>query len=280
MLKTFKTTLRVFRSGCRSRSAMTAVGLSGALCLAVSPSAASAAAVNRSAAPEMKQVAYHGYHFQVPATWPVINLAAHPHTCVLFDRSAIYLGAPGPDENCPAGGVGRPAGAILVQPAPASTAASSAEDPTARQVTVTGPRIRVTASYGGNRAAVQQILASASLPAPAVRAPSAASAAAQSSPAASDVSTNGSGKGFDACAAPSSATMSAWNADSPYSVAGVYIGGSDRACAQANLTSGWVSQQASAGWTFIPLYVGPQAEFGQITSPASQGESAADDAVS
>jgi hypothetical protein len=61
---------------------------------------------------------------------------------------------------------------------------------------------------------------------------------------------------------------------------GIYIGGSDRACAQPNLTSSWVSQQQSAGWHFMPIYVGPQASFGEIHSAASQAVSAAKDAVS
>ena len=44
------------------------------------------------------------------------------------------------------------------------------------------------------------------------------------------------GLGFDACAAPSSRTMTAWAA-SPYRAIGVYIGGSNRGCSQPNLTS-------------------------------------------
>ena len=91
--------------------------------------------------------------------------------------------------------------------------------------------------------------------------------------------TDGIGLGFDTCTAPGAATMRAWMSHSPYRAVGIYIGGSDRACAQPNLTAGWVSQQAAAGWHFIPLYVGPQAEWGQITAAISQGASAADDAV-
>jgi hypothetical protein len=76
--------------------------------------------------------------------------------------------------------------------------------------------------------------------------------------------------------------MNAWLA-SPYRAVGVYIGGSERACAdQPNLTAAWVAQQAAAGWHFLPLYVGPQAAFGDLTSPAnaaSLGKAAADDAV-
>ena len=88
------------------------------------------------------------------------------------------------------------------------------------------------------------------------------------------------GEGFDACAAPSAAYMSAWHSkSSPYGAVGIYIGGAERACAQPNLTAGWVAQQAAAGWRFMPIYVGPQAEFDQITSPASQAVAAAEDAV-
>ena len=44
-------------------------------------------------------------------------------------------------------------------------------------------------------------------------------------------------KGFDACTAPSAATMATWLRLSPYRAVGVYIGGSDRACAQPALTA-------------------------------------------
>jgi hypothetical protein len=53
--------------------------------------------------------------FDVPADWPVYDLAANPTTCVRFDRSAVYLGRPGADMACPAHLVGR-ADAVLVQP--------------------------------------------------------------------------------------------------------------------------------------------------------------------
>ena len=66
------------------------------------------------------------------------------------------------------------------------------------------------------------------------------------------------GLGFDACAAPSSRTMTAWAA-SPYRGIGVYVGGGNRACSQPNLTSTWVGEQVAAGWHLIPTYVGLQA---------------------
>jgi hypothetical protein len=55
----------------------------------------------------MKTVAYAGYEFQVPATWPVYRLDEHPKTCVRYDVHAVYLGRPGTDMRCAAGLVGR-----------------------------------------------------------------------------------------------------------------------------------------------------------------------------
>ena len=55
----------------------------------------------------MKTVVYHGYEFQVPASWPVHRLDQHPTTCVRYDVHAVYLGTPGADMQCPAGLVGR-----------------------------------------------------------------------------------------------------------------------------------------------------------------------------
>jgi hypothetical protein len=66
------------------------------------------------------------------------------------------------------------------------------------------------------------------------------------------------GRGFDACSAPSSASMDAWLV-SPYRAVGVYFGGSNRFCAQPELTAGWVAHQRAAGWLLLPIYVGLQA---------------------
>src|SRR6202041_2877790 len=87
--------------------------------------------------------------------------------------------------------------------------------------------------------------------------------------------TDFTGKGFDACTAPSAATMATWLQRSPYRAVGIYIGGSDRACAQPNLTASWVSQQQSAGWHFMPIYVGPQESFRESHAAASRAASAA-----
>ena len=237
----------------------------------------------------LRQIHYLGYQFEVPATWPVISLAANPHACVRFDRHAVYLGTPGADENCPAkAAVGAP-GAVLVQPGPAAVKATTVENPVAHQITAASPRISVTAVYGSDRAVVLRILASASLPPPVRKMPHPAPprAAARAVAAASGAGGgNFTGQGFDACAAPSSSVMNAW-LSSPYRAVGIYIGGPNRGCAQPNLTAGWVSQQAGAGWHFIPTYVGPQAACtgGEVclssntATAASQGTSAADDAA-
>jgi Domain of unknown function (DUF1906) len=94
------------------------------------------------------------------------------------------------------------------------------------------------------------------------------------------------GLGFDACTAPSSRSMAAWE-ESPYRAIGVYIGGLNRGCSQPNLTASWVSAQTAAGWYLIPTYVGRQAPTSSCSSCATispsqataQGTAAASDAV-
>ncbi len=99
---------------------------------------------------------------------------------------------------------------------------------------------------------------------------------------------NFTGYAFDACTAPTSASMKAWKASSPYQAIGVYIGGVNRGCAQPQLTAAWVKEQVQAGWKLIPLYVGPQATCTTVTSKRvlvdnanamAQGKAAASDAV-
>lgn len=66
------------------------------------------------------------------------------------------------------------------------------------------------------------------------------------------------GAAFDTCEAPEVATMQAWRA-SPYEALGIYVGGSNRGCANKGLTRDWVSQVHAQGWEFMPIYVGAQA---------------------
>ena len=85
-------------------------------------------------------------------------------------------------------------------------------------------------------------------------------------------------QGFDACAAPSLTTMDTWWRTSPYTSVGIYIGGSNKACAQPNLTPDWVSTTTGAGWRLIPIWVGPQSQcFGYPVStrmPTTSGATA------
>ena len=173
--------------------------------------------------------------------------------------------------------------------------------------------VELEATWGTNSTSIDQVLASAVVSSdpstPATGSPFAAAPAASdtatSVPAASDTLVAGAepvafsagtsaiaarstftGMAFDTCAAPSAATMSSWLA-SPYRSAGIYIGGSMRACGDGNLSSAWVAQVRSMGWGLLPIYVGVQAPcVGQsglativASQAASQGTSSADDAV-
>jgi len=235
--------------------------------------AGTAAATAASASP--KRVTYLGHTFTVPASWSVVNLATNRTACVRFDRHAIYLGTPSANQQCPANVIGKTE-AILVEPAGAARSGAPVSDPVSHDIVATAPGLLVHATYNHDPAAVERILSGAGIThdvSAATRAPAVTPATV---PAAS---TNFQGQGFDACSAPSSGTMSAWLPSSPYAAIGIYIGGEDRACAQPNLTTGWVAQQAAAGWHFFPLYVGPEASLDQITSPASQGVASANDAA-
>lgn len=94
------------------------------------------------------------------------------------------------------------------------------------------------------------------------------------------------GLGFDACSAPGSAAMDAW-LSSPYRAVGIYFGGSNRGCAQPNLTPAWVTRQQANGWHLLPIYFGLQAPCTTSSKPnridpaqaAAQGRAEADTAV-
>ena len=51
----------------------------------------------------LKEVSYAGSTVEVPVSWPVRDLTADPHTCIRYDQHAVYLGDPGPDQDCAAG---------------------------------------------------------------------------------------------------------------------------------------------------------------------------------
>ena len=285
-----------------SRTARSAAILALVLAAGSAPALAQAGA-------GLQSVSYAGYHFEIPSSWPVFDLASQPLTCVRFDLHAVYLGSPGANQNCPSWLLGTTE-ALVIGPGPSAASRETGENPVSRQITATAPGIAVMATYNTDPAAITAILASADLAAPVVttadRAPaagalapsgqtqgpgsatalavSAASAQATATatapvPALPATAGNNVGLGFDTCTAPSSGVMQAWLANSPYRAVGIYIGGADRACSQPNLTAAWVRQEAAAGWHFIPMYAGPQSAFGQITDPAQQGAADASDAV-
>jgi hypothetical protein len=295
--------MHVTRLGRAGRAARTATAL-----VLTAASAVLTAQGAHADAPATQEVAYHGYHLQVPADWPVVDLAAAPDTCVRFDVHAVYLGRPAAQERCPTHIVGRTE-ALLVEPLDSTgTAAPDRDTVVAAQGTATytpGPataadtgQIRLavpsagviaTATYGTGKATAERILRTGRLDSRAR--PGAAGgpdATANTATAAAVTAQPGAytGAGFDTCAAPSTSAMDAWGA-SPYRAVGVYIGGNSRACAQANLTSSWVGTVTADGWHLIPTYVGSQApcsSFGHrvSTDPATargQGAAEADDAV-
>ncbi|MDF6040799.1 DUF1906 domain-containing protein [Streptomyces sp. JH14] len=278
---------------------------------ALSTAALSTATASPAAAEGAKDISYRGYHVRVPSSWPVIDLAANPDTCVRFDRHAVYLGhatAAG-QATCPAGLVGRTE-ALVIEPLDATGRKSldgstriapkgSAKAAVPRTAAAPSGRIRqavpaagvlVTASVGADDAAAQTILDSAALDtdAKAVTLSVAPSAQVEAMAAAAVAPQPGryTGLGFDPCAAPSNAQMSAWSA-SPFRAIGVYISGISAACAQPNLTAPWIQTQTSAGWHIIPIHVGLQAPCNSfshkvsytLSTAASQGRSEAQESL-
>jgi hypothetical protein len=178
----------------------------------VGSKAVTSKAVTSKAATAMKTVAYAGYEFQVPASWPVYRLDEHPKTCVRYDVHAVYLGTPGPDMRCAAGLVGRtqtvslipgkgaPAGSGAVgsghSAAPEAPGATELQRLSAVHGTITQnavnhelkvalgqgtPGATVLGTYGTDPAVVEQVLYTLRL-APAGTVPTAQSAMAASSP--------------------------------------------------------------------------------------------------
>lgn len=241
------------------------------------PPAYTAASPSAAAAAGWRTVRFGGASVQVPASWPLVNLGLHPSACPRLDVHAVYLGTPGPAPRCPARLLGRTE-TVQIQPA-------SLQDPAARQartpvrlggmraltnadyrvthvLTFQPPagRTRVSVSYGDERALVAAIAATIRFSTapraghgPAGQPPKPA-ARIQSAPAQGQFN----GAGFDTCSAPAAGIMHRWLA-SRYRAIGIYIGGMNRACAQARLTRRWVAGIRAQGWRYFPIYVGRQA---------------------
>lgn len=262
------------------------------------------------ASPALKAVRYMGYTVHVPRSWPVYDLSKQPTVCVRFDRHAVYLGAPSSAQRCPSHAAGR-SEAILIQPMAAGSARAGATSATpVPQVTDPGAQrgqgsggelavpshgVVVTATWDQQPGVITRALGVHSISTlrsvtsgtSATRLSLATRARAAAGPVARPASAGSvfNGLGFDACATPSASTMSAW-ASSQYRAVGVYVGGTNMACSQPNLTASWVSAETAAGWHLIPTYVGLQAPSNSCSCAAisasqasSEGTAAANDAA-
>jgi hypothetical protein len=270
-----------------------------ALAVAVGLLSLTGAASARAREP-MKTVRYSGYAVQVPRSWPVYDLSRQPSVCVRFNRHAVYLGSPTTDQHCPAHAAGRTE-AILLEPLSAPVAGSGGAvghalravsggpaqqgEGSAGQLTIRSRKVLASATWASDAAVVTRALglrSTAELRPIAMTPQRTHAARARPAAVAQAIFT---GPGFDACATPSGSAMAAWGS-SPYRAVGVYIGGTNMACAQPNLTSSWVGAETSAGWHLIPLYVGLQAPSNSCgcrgiaaASAQAQGTAAASDAV-
>ncbi len=291
--------------GFRRLSVVLAILLS---CLVVGATAA-ASSVSRLPTASWRTVTFLGVSLQVPASWPVLDLARNPRICPRLDRHAVYLGLPGPDPACPAAVVGK-TGTVQVMPIetgspdvraatrPAVIGSGNSRVSSNSQITHTiieiipAAGVEVSLSYGTDLATIRRIQRSVTI-VPARRRSGGQPAASPlpstpAAPAAAAATPQGlfHGAGFDTCAAPSASTMSRWLA-SPYRAIGIYIGGINRGCAQANLTAAWIDAIQASGWHYFPFYVGLQAScvqaYGDATivtaKAAAEGKAAADDAA-
>ncbi|ACU77658.1 Domain of unknown function DUF1906 [Catenulispora acidiphila DSM 44928] len=204
----------------------------------------------------VKEVSYAGTTVEVPVSWPVRDLTADPHTCMRYDRHAVYLGDPGADQDCTAAAVGRTETVRI-----------------ASDGTVTRTRGYRVSAAEADEAPEPEPHRRSRLPEGAIK-----------------VAATYSGLGFDTCAAPPTDAMQVWAKASPYHAVGIYIGGLDRACPDGNLTPSWVQTVSRQGWKFFPIYVGLQAPCWKDPGgghPAliarsrrwTQGQEAANDAV-
>jgi hypothetical protein len=179
---------QLWRRGIIGLGLVAALATGAAACGSSGPSASSIDSPTRatvhptvrpSSTPGMQTVEYLGIAFDVPADWPVHDLATEPTTCVRFDVHAVYVGSPGAEMRCPAGLVGR-TDALLVEPASSANAHSGVEAAgaltaqsinglsvqvadevtAAGDVVATTDAVTVTASTGDSDAIARRIVAS------------------------------------------------------------------------------------------------------------------------
>ncbi|MET9468746.1 DUF1906 domain-containing protein [Streptomyces sp. NPDC006544] len=257
-----------------------------------------------------RTVDYRGLRFTVPADWRVVDLDRNPEACLRLDLPTLYLGHAGTQGDCGAARAVAPrADTLHLEPLdgappradiPTVPADEGAPLPKVRgdsnelRYALRRAGVMATVSYGATPEAVRGVLVRArSLTAPPVQGPGPARPPVSAEPAVSvgpgprkAAQEPYRGEGFDACTAPTQRAMNAWRADSPFGAVGVYIGGRARACAQPQLTAGWVTRQIDAGWHLMPIWVGPQpwhnSGTGLSTDPSEandQGRAAAEGAA-
>ncbi|MEW2138276.1 DUF1906 domain-containing protein [Streptomyces sp. NPDC005409] len=275
-------------------------GFLGAALLFPVPLAAPAAA-------DARIIDYHGLRLTLPDGWRVVDLDRDPTACLRLDLPTLYLGHAGTQSACTGRAVADRADTLHLEPldgappradiptidVPGAAVPSVDEAPADSnelRYELRRAGVMATISYGDTPDLVRELLAAAAraLPAPppgqgaAVAEPALAPAAPKPRTAQEPFT----GEGFDACTAPTQKAMDTWRAGSPFGAIGVYIGGRARACAQPQLTAGWVERQTAAGWHLMPIWVGRQpwsnSGSGLSTDPSEadgQGRSAADGAV-
>jgi Domain of unknown function (DUF1906) len=154
-----------------------------ALGLGLLPEAAPASAAAPAATPAWKRLSYGAASFEVPASWPVHDLARDQRRCVRLDQHAVYLGSEGANAECPSRAIGR-AEALQVERLSgnrsAATAATRASrlagqpvriDPSAEMqhafvVALDRAGLLLTASFGADPAVAKGVLASVRLAGP------------------------------------------------------------------------------------------------------------------
>ncbi|MGH9126103.1 MAG: glycoside hydrolase domain-containing protein [Acidimicrobiales bacterium] len=107
-------------------------------------------------------VTYRGTTVQVPASWAVVDLSRDPSHCVLFNASALYLGAQSTNASCPASALGVTAAAQLQPPSKTAPAAGTGvDDATGHRIDATssGGQVEATLSYEVASSEVSSLLA-------------------------------------------------------------------------------------------------------------------------
>ena len=134
----------------------------------------------KAAKPGRQIVTFDGYTVSVPASWPVYNLNKDPRQCVRYDVHAVYLGTPGPDQNCPPSLVGRVETVSIEGPAVQArkkiagdrktlvragqrtlTPGTIVQDPDLHELAIAMPDTapRIDATYGADPGTAEQMLA-------------------------------------------------------------------------------------------------------------------------